>query len=52
MVEPGIPSVADIVDWLAQHLILTFFSLFNSNYRNWKSKILAFLATLVLRVAL
>jgi len=24
MVEPGIPSVADIVDWLAQHLILTF----------------------------
>ena len=39
--------------WLAcPALNLNFFSLFNSNYRNWKSKILAFPATLVLRVAL
>ena len=39
--------------WLAcPALNLKFFYLFDSNYRNWKSKILAFPATLVLRVAL
>lgn len=39
--------------WLAcLTLNLKFFSLFDSNYRNWKSKILAFPATLVLGVAL